>query len=99
MRRHADGIAPARFADRWHINRRTAMPANDVLPILAITLSATDAASIQRRPVTVRLLNDHEAQRLPTGANREQVHLAVLHFTHRDAHLVPHGINSPRRRW
>src|SRR6476661_4852716 len=80
MRRHSDWIAASCFPDRRYINRRGAMPANDILPILAITLCSTDAASVQRRAIAIRLFDDHETQRLPSCADREQMHFAILHF-------------------
>src|SRR5690242_3690964 len=75
------------------------MPANDVLPVLAIAFGATDAARIQRSAISIRLFDDHEAQRLPSSADREQVHLAILHFADGNANLVPSRVNWACGRW
>src|SRR5271167_5163202 len=97
MRRHANRIASACLADGWYIDCRATMPANDVLPILAIALGPADAASIQRGPIAIRLLNNHKAQRLPSGADRKQMHLTVLHIAYRNTHFIPHGCDGPCR--
>src|SRR6267154_401323 len=72
-RGHTDRIAPANFANRRYIYRRPTLAANDILPILAIAFRAANAASIQRRAVSVGLFDDHEAQRLTTHVNRKQM--------------------------
>src|SRR5271170_7435521 len=99
MRWNANRVAAASFADRRHINRGTAVPAHDVLPVLAIPFRAADAARVKGRAVTVRLLDDHEAQRLSTSADRKQMHLAVLYVAHRNAHFVAHRGDGPRGGW
>src|SRR5215470_16077340 len=45
---HTDGIAPARVADGWHINRGAAVPTNHVLPVLAVAFRSANPARIQR---------------------------------------------------
>src|SRR5258708_4403168 len=79
-RGHTDRIAPANFANRRHIYCRPTVAANDILPILAIAFRAANAASIQSRSVSVRLLDDHEAQRLATHVNRKQMQVRSLHL-------------------
>src|SRR6185437_4128471 len=98
MRRHANRIATARLANRGYINRRGTMPANDILTVLAIALGATNAARVQRSAITIRLFDDHEAQRLPSSADREQVHLAILHFADGNAYFVGSRVNWACRR-
>src|SRR5712672_1691342 len=72
-RGHTDRIAPANFANRRDIYRGPTVAANDILSILAIAFRAANTASIQSRSVSVRLLDDHEAQRLATHVNRKQM--------------------------
>src|SRR5260370_14927500 len=64
-RRHANRIASSLLANRRHVNRRPAMAAHHVLPVLAVPFRPANPASVKRCAVSVRLLDDHEAQRLP----------------------------------
>src|SRR5260221_3787017 len=44
--RHTHRIAPARFADGRNINRRSTVPANHILPILAVAFRSANSASV-----------------------------------------------------
>src|SRR5258708_16160803 len=101
MRCHADRVAASLITNRRNVNRRSAMPANDVLPILAVAFRTADAASIQRHDPSVRLLDDHEPQRLVLGFDSVKMHGAVLHFANSHTHYIsnhplppPHSHNT-----
>ena len=71
VRRDTDGIATTLIANGGNIDGGATMTADDVLPVLAITFGATDAASIESGAVAVGFLDDHEAQRLVTNVHGE----------------------------
>src|SRR5258706_4009565 len=97
-RRYTNGIAAARFANGRHINRRAAVPADYVLAVLAVAFRTAYPACIQRRAVAIRLLDDHEAQRLTVDSHGEQMHVRVLNLAQRYAHFIAHRANRPRSR-
>ena len=73
------------------------MPANHILPVLAIAFRAANPAGIQRDAPAIRLLDDHEPQGLAARIHGEKVHGSILHFANGHAHDVANGINRLSR--
>src|SRR5882724_5841954 len=99
MRRNTDRVATPVISYRWHVDRRAAVPADDILPVLAIPFRAANPASVQRRAIAVRFLDDQKSHRLIPGVERVQVQSTVLNLTDRDAHFIAHCRNGPCRGW
>src|SRR6202171_4707479 len=95
MRRHANRVAATLVAHRRHIDGRPAVSTHNILPILAVTLRATNPARIQRCTVTVGLLDDHKSRRLAANStpeiNGKEMQGGVLQLSQRYSHLIKIG--------
>src|SRR5260221_831804 len=100
LRRKFDWIATALAPDRGNINRRGAVTADYVLPVLAVAFGSADEAGIECRTIAIGLLDDHEADSLPVGIQREEMQIPILHFGDRNLYDAIHRFQGPglRRR-
>src|SRR5262249_15506045 len=92
------GVTTAGAADGRNIDGGSAMATDDVLAVLAITLGATNGASVESSAPAGGLLDDHESNGLAGSVDGKEMKIAVLDGRDGDANVVAGSADEMRDR-
>src|SRR5450759_4219777 len=91
----ADGIASARFPNRRNVNGGSAVAANDVRTILAISGGAANQAGVKRgAPASVWLSNHEEAQARPARVHAVNMKIRIADLGNWNSHRPAFGLDG-----